>query len=469
MLRAPDPIKWSTVLIAGLYLSGIYLWGLFFNWGDIPFGFHDWLEVNIPRLAAVQDAERKNVIPFHFKYPDVLRCGEGCDRYFSSFDEIVSPDILLLKWMPIGSWVLLHMWICYSAGFWGILALQRRFKLSMPLLVIAYLLFFFNGHILAHLSVGHITWGGYFLLPWFVYLVDRFVEGDNSWAWVLKVALLLLVIFLQGSYHQFVWALIFLGFLSLVYYRRFFTVLKALGFACLVAAFRILPPVLSYNGFSRDYYDGYPNLIAVYVALTHWVPPAEAMPLKHFESHLGYWEFDLFIGKIGLAFLLLAGVAWLALQIQSRKIDRVLIPIAAIFLLAYDGIFAVFRQLPIPLLYGERSVSRMISLALVFFIFLSIAALQKWVDRLGSWKWVFEAALVPVAIYQAVVLIQRLLAWRVTEAARVFPYSDLDLTSPVVNNHADPVYFLVIGVGVLVSALSIGILVWLAKRNPGRA
>jgi hypothetical protein len=283
---------------------------------------------------------------------------------------------------------------------------------------------------------------------------------------VLKVALLLFAIFLQGSFHQFVWALIFLGFLSLAYFRRFFTVFKAMVFTCLVSAFRLIPPVLSFNNFSPVHLGGYPDLMSVYIALAHWVTPAEAMPFMHMGSNLGYWEFDLFIGKVGVWFLIFAGFAWLALQIYTRKIDWVVIPTAALFLLSLGDVYSVFRRIPIPLLYGERVTTRIISLSLVFFIFLSIAALQKWADRMGRWKWILETALIPVAIYQAVVLIPRVLAWCIIEAYVAFPFTGADLAQYTINNHADPLYFLALGGGLLVSALTIALLVWLARGYP---
>ena len=47
------------------FVLGCALWVFFLNGGDIPFDFHDWAEVNAPRLAFVQDALRKGVFPLH--------------------------------------------------------------------------------------------------------------------------------------------------------------------------------------------------------------------------------------------------------------------------------------------------------------------------------------------------------------------------------------------------------------------
>jgi hypothetical protein len=458
--------SWDAVFTAGLYLSGLLLWGIFFNWGDIPYQFHDWSEVNMPRLASVQDALHKNELPLHVLDAAILRCGPGCDRYFSAVDVITSPQIILLKWMPLGPWVLTHILLLYTAGFCGIALLRRRFNLSIPFFALLFVLFFFNGHILSHLSVGHITWGGYFLFPWLVVLVDRFIRGDDSWTWVLQVALLLFLIYLQGSFHQFVWALIFLGFLSLAYIRRFLTVFKAMVFACLVSAFRLLPPVLAFNGFDRDFYGGYPSLFGVYEALTHWVPPADAMPFQHMGSNLGYWEFDLYISKFGLWFLVFAMLVWLIQQVRAKKIDLILLPIAALSLLAYDKIYLLFRQLPIPLLSGERVTARMISLPFIFFVVYALAALQKGTAILGKSKWIALPVAGLAAVYQAYILILRLLAWQVTASFRAFPPAFTNLSEKLVANHPDPLYITVLIGAASLSLISILFLSFLAYRFP---
>jgi hypothetical protein len=464
LFKSHNTRRWDNLIIAALYLCGLILWGIFFNWGDIPYQYQDWSEVNMPRLATLQDALRNNVLPLHVNDAAILRC--GCDRYFSAVDTIISPQVILLKWMPIGQWVLAHIWLLYSAGFGGIVLLRRRFALSLPIFGLLFFLVFFNGHILAHLSIGHITWGGYFLFPYLVLLVDRLIRGDHSWRWILHTSLLLFVIYLQGSFHQFIWVLIFLGFLSLAHFRGFFTVLKAMVFACLMSAFRLLPPILSFNNFDRDFYGGYPRLFSLYEALTHWVPPAEAMPFNHQGSNLGYWEFDLYIGKFGFWLLIFAGLIWFILQIRARKLAPILLPITALAVLAYDRVYLLFRQLPIPLLAGERVTTRMISLAFVFFVVYALSAVQQGMNRFTKGKWAAYLLASLAALYQAYLLIERLLAWQVTAAARAFPPAYTNLAEKFVANHADPQYFLVLAGGAALSLLTIALLTYLAHRSP---
>jgi hypothetical protein len=459
-------VTWQKVFIAFLYLAGLFLWGIFFNWGNFPDQFHDWTEVNLPRLAAAQDALRQHALPFHVQDAAILRCGPDCDRYWSSIDTIMSPQLLLLKWMPFRSWVLLDVWLMYTLGFWGVVVLRKLFQWSLPLFGLFFFFFFFNGHILAHYAVGHINWGGYFLFPWLIYLVECFRRGDNSWSWVMKTALLIFTMFLQGSFHQFVWSLILLGFISIVYFRRFFTVLKAMIFTCLVSTVRLLPPILAFNGFDRDFYGGYPNLFGVYEALTHLVLPADAMPFQHMGSNLGYWEFDLFIGKFGMWLLVVAGLVWLLMQFRARKVDLLLLPIAALTLLAMGRIYLLFRQLPIPLLYGERVTARMISLPFVFFTAYAITALQNASILFTSWKARLVTGIFSLAfLLEGYTLFLNLAAWRLPQTALAFPYTYVDLTPKPVANHADPLYFGLLWVGASMSLLSVAVLAILAHRS----
>lgn len=86
--------------------------------------------------------------------------------------------------------------LMYTIGFPGLLWLKRKFRLSDMTFAMLFMLFNFNGHILAHYAVGHATWGGYFLFPWFVIQVIRLLGGKRSWTWVAKTSGLLVLIVL---------------------------------------------------------------------------------------------------------------------------------------------------------------------------------------------------------------------------------------------------------------------------------
>jgi hypothetical protein len=142
---------WCSVLFA----AGGLLWCVFFNWGRIPFDFHDWAEINAPRLAFVRDAVLKGVLPLHM--PDATALRGVTDRFLALPDVIVSPQVVWMRFLDIGTFILLDMLVLYTLGFLGLLWLRWRYKLSLLTFSAVFLIFNFNGHLISHLSVGHVT------------------------------------------------------------------------------------------------------------------------------------------------------------------------------------------------------------------------------------------------------------------------------------------------------------------------
>ena len=229
-------ISWFAFLFVIIFIG----WGIFINWGGIPFDFHDWAEVNAPRLAFMKDAVTKGKLPLHM--PDSSALRGVTDRYMALPDIILSPQVLLMRWMPVGTFVLVHTWLMIGLGYWGLLRLKKRFSLSLLSFTWIVLLYFFNGHMLSHYAVGRVTWGGAFLLSWFAELVFALIDGEQGAVWETKMAVLLFFIFLQGSFHQFVWCVIFLGFIAISNWKLLLTILRSGIAAGLLSAVRIIRP-----------------------------------------------------------------------------------------------------------------------------------------------------------------------------------------------------------------------------------
>ena len=240
------------ILLLAVVLAG---WGFFLNWGSIPFDFHDWAEVNAPRLAFLKDAVTKGELPLHM--PDSSALRGVTDRFMALPDVILSPQVILLRWMPVGMFVLVHTGLLIVFGYWGLLKLKKRFSLSLLSFTWITLLYFFNGHMLSHYAVGHVTWGGAFLLSWFIELVFALIDGERGALWEAKMAFLLFFIFLQGSFHQFVWCVIFLGFLAVANWKLLPAILRSGIAAVLLSMVRIIPPALQMGAFDDEFLGGY--------------------------------------------------------------------------------------------------------------------------------------------------------------------------------------------------------------------
>ena len=188
-----------------LFLLGMFLWGYFLNFGKIPFDFHDWAEVNAPRIAFLKDAVTKGVLPLHMQDASALR--GVTDRYMALPDVLLSPQILLLKWLDVGDFILIHTGCCMPSVL-GAVPLEKACIFPFSVLP-GFSFCFISTGILLRIMPWDISRGRVFSLPVVCILVIRMINGDHSWKWVAKISFLLFFMFLQGSFHQFIWCLLF--------------------------------------------------------------------------------------------------------------------------------------------------------------------------------------------------------------------------------------------------------------------
>lgn len=456
------PLSYLIIFVL-TFLAGYLGWIWFLNRGEIPFDFHDWAEVNAPRLAFIQDAVRSGQFPLHM--PDASALRGVTDRYFALPDVLWTPQLILLKWLSVGEFVLVHFLILYAIGFVGLVRLARRFKLSPDLFIVLFLIFTFNGHMLAHISVGHVTWGGTFLFPWFILWVYELYDLERvPWSWSLKVAALLFAVFLQGSFHQFVWALIFLilavptlwasrrpdlGKIRAVFFAGLFSVALSL--------FRILPVTLGLGGFDDDFLGGYRSISQLVRAFLRHVPPSDSLNRAVTGGTLGWWEYDLYLGFGILFILILFAIFRLKDYVRAHRAPAIWFPIAIMALFAIADVYAAFRALPIPLFRGERVSSRFLILPILFAAVEFLRSERTLRAALNARKWSRNALAIaailflPIAGYE---LITELDAWRVTNAVRAFPVTPTDLSIKTVANHADPAYIRALTLGAALTLIT---------------
>lgn len=439
------------ILLMTVILAG---WGYFLNWGNIPFDFHDWAEINAPRLAFLKDAVTKGKLPLHM--PDASALRSVTDRYLALPDIIISPQVILLRWMSVGTFVLIDTWLMIGLGYWGLLKLKKRFSLSLLTFTWIALLFFFNGHMLSHYSIGHITWGGTFLFSLFAELVFALIDGERGAKWEAKMAFLLFFIFLQGSFHQFVWCVLFLGFLAISTWKTFFPILRAGIAAALLSAVRIIPPALLAGSFNDEFLGGYGQLIQVVNAFVKILSPADAFNQARTGSVQGWWEYDIYISIFAVLILIAALIAWLRTRESNLGFPSLICPVTVLTILSYQNCYQVIRFFRIPLFTGERISSRFLILPFIFVLAAGMTALQRLIHnrsiRFGNV--LLTALLIPCGIF----LFMHLNTWKVTEAVKYFPYTYTDLSIKTVANHPDQPYTTGLLIGAIISTIS-GILI----------
>lgn len=233
---------------------------------------------------------------------------------------------------------------------------KRRLRWSLCAFALTFLIFNLNGHIVAHMVVGHSMWKGYFLLPFFVLGLLGLPDGDRdrrSRMVLLTIPLTVFAMLLQGSVHIVVWCLLFLLIIAILHAqlrRPAFLVIIA---SLLTGAGRILPAALVYLGRRHgDNKAGFASARDLFDALTDL-----RSHISHAVSGLptGWWEYDTYIGVAGLIFLL-----WYGANLTKRTSlvrYRVLLTPSVVLLVLSIGYWAGPLAL-VPVLGFERVPSR---------------------------------------------------------------------------------------------------------------
>jgi hypothetical protein len=465
--RANRNWRWiNPAALAALYLGGALLWVYFFNGGKVPFDRHDWTQTGA-YYSFMRNALLSRQLPLHMGSTLVTT-----DRYLARPDTLLSPQALLLIFLEPGPFMLANVLVMYTLGWVGLLMIRRRYHLALVPFAALLLLFNFNGHITAHLAVGHSEWVGYFILPFFVLLVLKLVDGEGDsavpkagWGWTLSMALVLFGLVLQGAFHFFLWCLIFLGGLGLFHPRYARAVIKAGLAGGLLSLVRLLPPAIEYIHGGVMFNSGFPTLTDLLTALTVIRTPLEVASLPN--KSLGWWEVDTYVGLAGLAFLLYFGVyrTW---SNRSRPggqgAAHLLAPLFLVGFLSIGQVYRLISSVPLPLFDSERISSRFMIVPLVVLVVLGSVQLQHFFDE-GRWQgWRVRLLAVGLLVLMGHDLVQHTRIWRVVHMADLFPSTPVDIRS-LVTNHPDPPYFTALAVGLAGTLLALVILVILAGKE----
>jgi hypothetical protein len=381
---------------------------------------------------------------------------------------ISSPQVILLRWLEVGPYTLVNNLFLYGIATYFLLRFRKKYNLSLFAFASLFLLFNFNGFIVTHLSVGHLSWGGYYLFPAFVLFLLEMLEGDRSWLWVTKMSFLLFFMFMQGSFHHLVWCLIVLGIIAIIRWRNFFQITKVIVFTILLSMPRIIPAFWGkFVNFSKeiDFLGGYPSIRSILLALIYNSTPDMALPGKVLNSSLGYWEFDIFIGWVGCVVLFVfGGMALLFWYYKKREFPILIVPvIALVFLSTRDNFLKALFYNPL-LVSSERVTSRMIGLALVIMLMLSANYYQKAIKNIHQFL-IFQLTNIVLLFILAKDLVLHTLRWSVKNAFIAFGVTRRDLSIVHISNHADPKYFIMLSVGLLISIITMVFLIWITWKT----
>lgn len=446
----------NVLWMIGLYLLGIFHWGVFLDWGDVPFDLHDWTQAGA-YLSFLRNAFQSNLLPLQIDSPL-----SPSSRYLALPQTLISPQSYLLRFIEPNLFTLVNFLILFTVGYWGLLLLRRRYSLAPAAFGVLVLLFNFNGHITAHYAVGHIEWTGYFFLPFFFLLLLKIVEGQPAnWKWVLSISSTLFWMSLQGAYHFVLWCLIFLLIWGLFSPKKYLVpAFKAILFSLLLSLFRFLPPAFEYLEGGKEFISGFPTVTDLFAGLIVLKYPSEA--LSWGKTALGWWEVDTYIGLIGLCLILYFGL------FQTRRdghpTKTFLAPIALMTFLSIGQIYSIINHLPIPLFDSERVSSRFIILPLVLLIFLTSAKLQGFLNKLGRRNIAERLLCFALLILLLHDLMQHSRFWSVDQMYDLFPSTPANINA-MVAHLPDPLYFRTLLIGAAGTVLTLFTLIYFTWRE----
>lgn len=457
------------IFLIGLLAYGVRLWGVFYSWGNISFDFLDWAEVTGPRYAVLRDAATRGILPLHVANTTALR--GVTDRYFSIADTPFSPQYLLLPLMSTGRYLFLDTLLFYVIGFIGYVLIYRKYHLSPFSFLLLFLLFTFNGNLTSHLAVGHSFWTATFLIPYFILLVLHLVENQRAgWRWILGFSALMLVILLQGYFHLFVWCVIFLAVLGIFNWKLLKPVLLGGAFAVLLSLWRLLPPALALKGITQEYKGGFASVTDLINSLITLQDPYRAVrPLTDIFP-LNAWEIDFYIGLLGLALLLIFGVALPLFKDRSKKSLQVQILVPSLVLVAlsigqvYDRMIGFLR---VPPFDGERVTARMLILPLMFILVLAVIFLQRELDRrkMPAWGQILLLGGGYLIFHD---LYQHMQAWRIRYLDAIialFPKVPFNPAQHTLTIRPDPIYTAMLAGGGVVALLALAFMLLMVFRE----
>lgn len=471
----PEPQRRTRGLTAAwilaIYVLGGLWFGYFFNWGDHSLFFQDWALITGPRLQFLRDAAKSGQLPLHISDPSTMH--GATTRYLSVPDTLISPQYLLMMRTSVQRFQLLNVLLLYSLGYAGLLLLARRLRLSLFTFALLAFLYNFNGNLLAHLAVGHATWVGYFLFSWFILLIYQLIDGDASWRWCLELSVLMLVIWLQGAFHQYLWLLFFLALVGIFVPGKLRLVLRAGIFVLLISAIRILPAILLYGRYNAEYISGFLSLGDLWADMVTIIGPNHYPYSPPLLEGIGAWEVNTFIGLLGALWMLYFGV-FRGLFSKVSPTRRLMLPLSALLLLSMGWFFGYLRVLPIPLLQGERVGTRIVSVVLAFLLVIAAEQCQRWLDGPAR-ELAAERPFIQVGLF--IGLAQTIMElwinaydWKVSSGEKIFDwvYYEMDRWK-VQNNWNDRIYLWLILGGLAISLLTAAGLGWAAWSESRRA
>lgn len=446
----------SKVGVAVAYVAGLAYWLIYFLKGGPLFTTNDWLKEQV-FSNLIRESLQTLSLPWRMSV-DFYHA--GVYELIANPEVSLTPDALLLAVLPNNTYFLVHWLVFFSVGFVGTVLLAKKYQLSSLAFLFLVALFNFNGFIGSHLSEGHIQWAGCFLFSWFFYWLDGLAAesiGDRNRV-ALKIALLLGVMFLNGSFHMAIWCLMFLA-ITLLYRRGLAPqVGLVILFAGLMAAARLLPAAFYFPA-KTDFVSGYPNISTLLDAFTYIYDPSKPNATGS-HGKLQWHEYSFFIGYVGFVFL--GAGAYQYIKPRHHTVPVWWIPAALVmFMFSLGDVYQLIPNSGIPFSTIERVGSRFI--VMPFCVLLLIAAVgftQLEQQHRHYTRLVLGIGLLPMLGE----IFQYARKWRIQSHESVFGSNDIPIVT-IVESHDVFLKLIVIGSWTLSLLTALAVVIWLYRLS----
>lgn len=238
-----------------VYLIGVVHWVLFLNYGKIGYDYEDW-SFYFQLYSTYKESLTRLQIPYHVTFFS----GENIDaasyitqgRFFASPWTILSPQIFLLFFIDVKTFITLQYIFFYSLQFYGILKFKKEFNFSVFATVLIIILLSFNGKLLSVSAFGNpqMTFG-YMLIPLFFWVLYRFLKKNfltkkDIIKGALKIALIFFFILSQTDMHIYYQMSVVAFFIVLFFPNKIFAFISGI-FLSIISSLWYFLPVLLYS------------------------------------------------------------------------------------------------------------------------------------------------------------------------------------------------------------------------------
>lgn len=365
-----------TSVLLTLFVVGVVHWVGFFHAANLT--AYDWPK-EVAYLDTLRNSISTGVIPWCWSEEFY----HGTQNFLGIPEVKLTPDVLILPLVSNPTFVLIHVLIFYSVGFWFCVRLAKDLAASTAAFFLFWLLFNFNGYITAHLAVGHFQWTGYFLLPAFFVQLFRLVAAppasDIGSKTVLNMLLLLGMLFLNGSLHIAIWCCMFLAAAALSQPLLLKHVAIAITGGGLLGAVRLLPAAFSFGESYKPFISGYPSLAVLLDAFTTLRRHC-AERVGGIWGEIGWWEYDIFIGFVAVVILAVVVVSAIRMR-DLRNITPILVAACTLLLFSLGNAYGLIAKAPIPFAGVERVSSRFIILPFITMLVIGMQGVDELLHR----------------------------------------------------------------------------------------